>query len=64
MVRAKAPVLEPSSVADAVVKQVLSARPGQIYVPGKFSLASGLHGFPNWLQELIRDGNQAVTDTR
>lgn len=64
LVKNKAPVLEPRQVADVVVKQILSGRAGQCYVPGKYSLASGVHGWPHWLREFANDGNQALTDTR
>jgi len=41
-------------VADVVVKQVLSGRGAQLFIPAGQSLFAGLRGFPNWLQEIAR----------
>ncbi|KAJ4336933.1 hypothetical protein N0V95_008482 [Ascochyta clinopodiicola] len=49
-----AAVSEPSEVADAVVKQVLSASGGQIFVPSAGSRISLLRALPNWVQERVR----------
>lgn len=50
------PIIEPQVVADLIVKQIISASSGQIYVPHTLGRIGLLRGFPNWLQELIRDG--------
>jgi hypothetical protein len=51
----KEPVLEPEQVSSAVVDQIVSGNGGQIFVPKSTGVASMLRGFPNWLQERIRD---------
>jgi all-trans-retinol dehydrogenase (NAD+) len=49
-------VLEPQIVANAVVKQIISGRSGQICLPPSLATAKILRGVPWWLQELVRDG--------
>ncbi|KAL1867650.1 hypothetical protein VTK73DRAFT_4049 [Phialemonium thermophilum] len=49
------PMLEPRDVADAIVKQIGSRRGAQLIVPPSSAWLSGLRGFPNWLQETVRD---------
>lgn len=51
----KQPVLEPEQVSAAVVKQIVSGNGGQVFVPGSSGFLSMVRGFPNWLQERIRD---------
>ena len=51
---AGAPIIEPQTVADAVVKQVAGARGGQVYLPASVGLVSILRGLPNWVQEGFR----------
>ncbi|KAJ5167009.1 uncharacterized protein N7482_005790 [Penicillium canariense] len=53
--------LEPETVADAIVEQLYSGQGGQLILPARFSLITGIRGFPSWLQELIRD---ALTSSR
>ena len=53
-------VLEPGTVASAVVKQVLSGYGGQLILPARLSLMSGVRGFPSWLQESMRNGVNQV----
>ncbi|BDD60370.1 hypothetical protein MAP00_005497 [Monascus purpureus] len=49
------PLLEPETVANAVVKQVLKGESGQIILPERYWIAgSFLRGFPNWIQEISR----------
>ena len=49
------PLLEPETVSNAVVNQVLKGESAQIILPERYNLTgSGLRGFPNWLQEIIR----------
>ena len=48
-------ILEPATVADAIVDQVVSGYSGQLILPGRLGLLSGMRGFPGWLQEGMRD---------
>ena len=48
-------ILEPETVAEAVVKQVLSGRGGQLILPGRYNLIPLLRGMPSWLQEGMRN---------
>ncbi|OCK77298.1 dehydrogenase/reductase SDR family member 8 precursor [Lepidopterella palustris CBS 459.81] len=52
---AKADLLTPQTIADAIVKQILSCSGGQRIIPSKISNVAGLRGWPNWLQEVVRD---------
>jgi len=47
-------LLEPKEVADAIVAQVLLGQSGQIFLPRTLSLASGIKGYPTWLQDRFR----------
>jgi short-subunit dehydrogenase len=48
------PIIEPKVVADAVVKQIVDARGGQVFLPAAARDASRLRGLPNWMQESYR----------
>ncbi|KAJ3543588.1 hypothetical protein NM208_g2297 [Fusarium decemcellulare] len=48
-------MLEPDDISSAIVKQIFSCRGAQLIVPPKMTWISGIRGFPNWLQETIRD---------
>jgi all-trans-retinol dehydrogenase (NAD+) len=61
LVASKTHVLPPSEVSDRIVKQVLSGRSGQLYVPENVRNYSGVRGFPTWLQEHARDGLDNAT---
>ncbi|ORY10575.1 dehydrogenase/reductase SDR family member 8 precursor [Clohesyomyces aquaticus] len=50
------PILEPQDVADAIVAQILSCSGGQVMLPKTAGKASALRGWPNWMQETLRDG--------
>ncbi|KAF2130631.1 NAD(P)-binding protein [Dothidotthia symphoricarpi CBS 119687] len=51
-------LLEPQDVADAMVKQILAAKSGQIVLgPG---LAPKIRALPLWIQELIRDSQAGI----
>lgn len=54
----KAPVIEPETVANAVVKQILSGKSGQICLPSWMGLGALARGFPWWVQEIVRDGSK------
>jgi len=64
LVASKTFILPPEEVADKVVKQVLSGRSGQVFVPGSMRNMSGIRGFPAWLQEHARDGLEKPTAPR
>lgn len=55
--RAGVNLLEPQTVAEAIVKQILSKSGAQIFVPPPASALSGLRGWSTWLQEVVRDGS-------
>ena len=44
------PDLEPETVAEEIVKKVLSGTSGQVLIPGVAGFIAGLRWFPNWLQ--------------
>ncbi|EOD50916.1 Short-chain dehydrogenase/reductase SDR [Neofusicoccum parvum] len=51
-----APLLEPQDVADRMVKQILSGKSGQIFIPESTRILIPLvRGLPTWLQEFLRD---------
>ncbi|ROT36823.1 NAD(P)-binding protein [Sodiomyces alkalinus F11] len=54
------PALEPETVAEAVVDQVLSGRSGHVVVPGVAgTLASALRALPHWYQLRVRAKGQS-----
>lgn len=61
---AKATLLEPETVADAVVAQIVSGRSGQIVLPAWMGPAAGVRGWPDWLQEIVRDGTSKDVEER
>ncbi|KIN06817.1 hypothetical protein OIDMADRAFT_107737 [Oidiodendron maius Zn] len=56
-------VLEPETVAEAVVNQVLSGYGAQLILPARLSIFSGLRGFPSWLQESMRNSVNRVLES-
>ncbi|KAL8792398.1 MAG: hypothetical protein Q9195_005012 [Heterodermia aff. obscurata] len=55
------PTLEPETVAEAVVRQVLSGKSGQVVVPGFGNVMALLRGLPHWVQLGVRsDGERAM----
>lgn len=48
------PPLEPATVAEAIVKQVLSGHSGQIILPGFGGVSSLLRALPHWYQNRLR----------
>ena len=48
-------LLRPENVGKRVVDQILSCRGGQVIIPDSLKTAPGIRGYPNWLQELVRD---------
>lgn len=51
--RSRAPIVEPKDVAEAMVRQIIAARSGQVIL-GPSGVAS-IRALPMWLQEFIRD---------
>lgn len=47
--------LTADTVADSIVKQVVSRRGGQIILPKTMTRVTGIRGWPTWLQEGLRD---------
>lgn len=54
LVRVGQHIMPAEDVADAVVKQVLSGRGAQLFIPPPQARLSHLRGWPNWMQELLR----------
>ncbi|CAG8144580.1 unnamed protein product [Penicillium olsonii] len=50
----KQPIMTPQVVADAICKQILTQRSGQILLPKSQSIASVVRAMPFWLQEAVR----------
>ncbi|CAG7954849.1 unnamed protein product [Penicillium salamii] len=49
------PLLQPESVAEAVVRQVLKGESGVVVLPGSAGwIATRLRGYPGWFQHLLR----------
>lgn len=50
-------VLEPETVVDAVINQLMAAESAQIILPERFKyVVTAVRMSPLWLQEMIRDG--------
>ena len=48
-------VLEPETVAEAVVQQILKGESAQIILPARLGMISSVRGWPSWLQEGLRN---------
>lgn len=48
-------VLEPDTVAEAVVAQIRKAKSAQLILPGRYGLMSGVRVLPGWMQEILRN---------
>ena len=46
--------LEPDTVADAAVSQVLKGESAQLIFPSRVSAATGIRGWPTWLKEVAQ----------
>lgn len=55
--------LEPETVAEAIVNQVLSGSSGQIVLPGFLNFFTFLRGLPHWYQIRTRAGAEALMKT-
>lgn len=49
-------ILEPETVAEAVVSQVLKGEGAQLIFPARFSGVTTIRGWPSWMQILARSG--------
>ncbi|TLD26980.1 hypothetical protein PspLS_04845 [Pyricularia sp. CBS 133598] len=49
------PPLEPETVAEAIVRQVLTGESGQVIAPGMGNTLGALRGFPMWYQNRLRE---------
>jgi all-trans-retinol dehydrogenase (NAD+) len=56
--RSGAVQIDPEMVANAVVKQILSKKSGQVILPSWMGFLSGIRGFPWWFQEVARDSSK------
>jgi all-trans-retinol dehydrogenase (NAD+) len=54
------PTLEPETVAEEIVKQILTGSSGQVILPGFGSLLTLVKGFPHWLQLDTRNNGQKM----
>ncbi|KAL3445404.1 hydroxysteroid 17-beta dehydrogenase 11 [Aspergillus insuetus] len=52
--RFRQPILTPKEVADAVVKQILAQKSGQVVLPGHLKPLSWLRALPFWIQGAVR----------
>lgn len=59
--RSKTPLLSAEVVGNLIVKQVLSGRSGQVFVPPILAPASLVKGLPHWVGEYVRDGTAKAT---
>ncbi|KAI0400619.1 estradiol 17-beta-dehydrogenase [Xylaria palmicola] len=48
-------LLTPEQAAAPILRQIFARRGGQVIVPGSQAVVSSLRGWPNWLQEVVRD---------
>ncbi|RWA06981.1 hypothetical protein EKO27_g8124 [Xylaria grammica] len=48
-------LLTVDQVVDPILKQIFLRRGGQIFVPKSRAVVSFIRGWPNWLQEVVRD---------
>ncbi|KAH7033553.1 estradiol 17-beta-dehydrogenase [Microdochium trichocladiopsis] len=49
------PPLEPETVAEAIVRQILTGRSGQVIAPDMGHVVQGLRGMPGWWQYRLRE---------
>lgn len=54
------PTLEPETVAEAIVKQVLTGSSGQVIVPGFGAVLTFFKGMPHWYQLKVRNDGQDI----
>ncbi|KAK3906803.1 hypothetical protein C8A05DRAFT_29350 [Staphylotrichum tortipilum] len=54
------PALEPATVAEAIVRQVLKGESNQLLLPGFANTLTVLAGMPHWYQNRLRSKNQTI----
>jgi len=54
------PTLEPETVAEGIVKQVLSGHSGQVILPGFASSLTFFRGLPHWYQNRARSAGEKI----
>ncbi|KAF2097218.1 NAD(P)-binding protein [Rhizodiscina lignyota] len=54
--KASGPLLKAEDVGNSIVNQIFQCRGAQIIIPRNAALISGIRGWPNWMQEKLRDG--------
>lgn len=52
--------LDPDYVANTVIDQVVKNRSAQLYMPSLYGFSAALRGWPNWIQERIRDDTKNI----
>jgi len=62
--RSGALVIEPETVANAIIRQIMSGKSGQIILPAWMGAASGARGWPTWVQEILRDTTARDVDAK
>lgn len=50
-----ASIIEPTVVADSIIKSIVSCSGGQVMLPSDVSKITYVRGLPNWLQESLRN---------
>lgn len=56
------PILEAEGVSNAIVKQVVSGRGGQLILPKQLNFLSTIRAWPSWLQTSARNRIARVLD--
>ncbi|RDL29948.1 NAD(P)-binding protein [Venustampulla echinocandica] len=54
------PSLQPETVAEAIVKKVLTGHSGQVIIPGFGATLTFLRGFPHWYQNRLRSKGKDI----
>jgi len=54
------PSLEPETVADAIVRQILTGSSGQVITPGAGTVLTFLRGMPHWFQLRLRSDGKTI----
>lgn len=57
------PSMEPETVAEAIVKKVLTGKSGQVIIPGAGALLALQRGFPHWYQIGLRNRSEKSMST-
>lgn len=52
------PALEPQTVAEAIVRQVLTGRSGQVIAPGFGAVSTWIRALPHWMQLRTRNDGE------